>query len=144
MRRIVWSRLRSQSGESADSGMAETGGDRREMTNPIQYQSHGGQEGLVIILTCSHHSAQTHKMQPSTATSSPLTTFQPVLPALTTILTHIDAQRATQDKFQASSTDGSLTDAQETTLHAYDDKISKQVRIFNPFLTILRSCRSHF
>jgi hypothetical protein len=76
-------------------------------------------------------------MQPPTTTSSPLTTFQPVLPALTTILTHIDAQRATQDRFQASSTDGTLTDVQETALHAYDDKISKQVRIFSPFLIIL-------
>lgn len=63
-----------------------------------------------------------------------LAAFQPVLPALTTVLTHIDAQRTTQARFQASTADGtngtaaSLSDSQEAELHAYDDKISKQVR----------------
>ncbi|GHJ86338.1 hypothetical protein NliqN6_2740 [Naganishia liquefaciens] len=52
--------------------------------------------------------------------------FQPVLPALTTILTHIDAQRSLQDALQARTTDGQLTDAHEASLRVYDDKIAKQ------------------
>lgn len=67
-----------------------------------------------------------------------LTTFQPVLPALTTILTHIDAQRTAQDSYQATSKDGTLTDDQEASLRAYDDKIAKQVRSSqNPLSFIL-------
>lgn len=57
-----------------------------------------------------------------------LTTCQPVLPALTAILTHIDAQRATQDAHQATSKEGTLTEAQEASVRVYDDKIAKQVR----------------
>lgn len=71
-------------------------------------------------------------MQP-TASTTPLTTFQPVLPSLNTILKYIDIQNGLQARFQSESANGNFTDKQEEELQAYDEKISRQVRF--PLLT---------
>jgi hypothetical protein len=71
-------------------------------------------------------------MQP-TASTTPLTIFQPVLPSLNTLLQHINTQNGLQAQFQSQNTNGNFTDKQEDELQAYDEKISRQVRF--PLLT---------
>jgi hypothetical protein len=66
-------------------------------------------------------------MQPP-ASNPTLAAFQPVLPSLNTILSHIHTQNNLQAQFQSERSNGNLTDKQEEELHAYDEKISRQVR----------------
>lgn len=68
-----------------------------------------------------------HNMQSSAPTPA-LAAFQPVLPSLNTILSHINTQNTLQAQFQSELPNGHLTDKQEEELHAYDEKISRQVR----------------
>ncbi|KAI5455322.1 hypothetical protein NCC49_000136 [Naganishia albida] len=62
----------------------------------------------------------------SPAPTPALAAFQPVLPSLNTILSHINTQNTLQAQFQSEQPNGHLTDKQEEELHAYDEKISRQ------------------
>jgi hypothetical protein len=72
-------------------------------------------------------------MQPPASTPA-LAAFQPVLPSLNTILSHINTQNDLQAQFQSERSNGNLTDKQEEELHTYDEKISRQVRHARPLL----------